>query len=101
MAVIVLISFLSRRSGHEHRYRASTTCGCGRRGDLRHRNTLADLEADERVAEMVRAVVGDAGGLAGVPHRVADRLPACSGEYPAKRSAIVGWAGRLDLLHQP
>jgi hypothetical protein len=48
MAVIVLISSLSRRSGREHRCRASATCGCGRRARL-----------------------------------------------------SVGWAGRLDLLHQP
>jgi hypothetical protein len=48
MALIVLISSLSRRSGREHRCRASATCGCGRRARL-----------------------------------------------------SVGWAGRLDLLHQP
>jgi hypothetical protein len=66
-----------------------TDVGC----DLRHRDTLADLDADEPVAKIVRAVVGDAGCLAGVPHRIADRLTSRSGEHPAKRGAIVRRAG--------
>src|SRR5437867_2289391 len=49
-------------------------------GDLSHGDALADLDADEAVAKIVGRVVGDAGGLAGIAHRVADRLPTGAGE---------------------
>src|SRR6266516_2261265 len=49
-------------------------------GDLSHGDALADLDADEAVAKIVGRVVGDAGGLAGIAHRVADPLPTGAGE---------------------
>jgi hypothetical protein len=48
-------------------------------------HALGDLDARVAMAQIVRAVVGNAGGLAGVPHRVADCLPACGAGLSRER----------------
>ena len=44
-------------------------------GEVGHRNALGNLHGRVAVSEVVRRVVGEAGRLAAVPHRVSEYLP--------------------------